>query len=549
MTVLMVVELLVVLVALWIGARYGSLALGAISGIGLAILVFGFHLKPGDPPTDVIYIIIAAVTCAGILQASGGMDWMIQIAERLLRRHPNRITLLAPLTTFLLTVLVGTGHVVYTLMPIICDIAIQKGIRPERPCGIASISAQIGITCSPIAAAVVAFSAISIDNGFPVSNVQIIMVTIPACIIGILAAVAYSWNRGLDLDKDPKFQAKLRDPQQYAYIYGSNATTLNKKIPQSSKNAVYIFLGTLAVIVVISITQMFGLNILPSYKNISAVSHVESARFTEISVDTVRVKSYTMNGKDTLWLPSEGDVAFAEKKGLSVEHVSDTVTVPASTENAAGTGTSATMDAKKLAKGGIVVSGLTKSTDKALSMNIVIQILMLVACALMIIFCKAKPKDAVSGPVWQNGMVAVVAIYGIAWMSNTYFDNYQTEMQTLLGGIVKDYPWSIAFAFFAVSVLINSQGAVVVSMLPLAYSLGIPGWILLGVMPSVYGYFFIPNYPSDIATVNFDRSGTTVIGKYLLNHSFMAPGLIHVVCATASGLAISYVYHFWLGLY
>lgn len=291
MTVLMVVELLVVLVALWIGARYGSLALGAISGIGLAILVFGFHLKPGDPPTDVIYIIIAAVTCAGILQASGGMDWMIQIAERLLRRHPNRITLLAPLTTFLLTVLVGTGHVVYTLMPIICDIAIQKGIRPERPCGIASISAQIGITCSPIAAAVVAFSAISIDNGFPVSNVQIIMVTIPACIIGILAAVAYSWNRGLDLDKDPKFQAKLRDPQQYAYIYGSNATTLNKKIPQSSKNAVYIFLGTLAVIVVISITQMFGLNILPSYKNISAVSHVESARFTELSVDTVRVKS------------------------------------------------------------------------------------------------------------------------------------------------------------------------------------------------------------------------------------------------------------------
>lgn len=145
-----------------------------------------------------------------------------------------------------------------------------------------------------------AFSAISIDNGFPVSNVQIIMVTIPARIIGILAAVAYSWNRGLDLDKDPKFQAKLRDPQQYAYIYGSNATTLNKKIPQSSKNAVYIFLGTLAVIVVISITQMFGLNILPSYKNISAVSHVESARFTELSVDTVRVKSYVMNGKDTL---------------------------------------------------------------------------------------------------------------------------------------------------------------------------------------------------------------------------------------------------------
>lgn len=155
MTLLMIVELLVVLVALWVGARYGSLALGAIFGIGLAILVFCFHLKPGTPPTDVIYIIIAAVTCAGMLQASGGMDWMIQIAERLLRKHPERITILAPFTTFFLTVLVGTGHVVYTLMPIICDIALKKGIRPERPCGIASITSQIGITCSPIAAAVV----------------------------------------------------------------------------------------------------------------------------------------------------------------------------------------------------------------------------------------------------------------------------------------------------------------------------------------------------------------------------------------------------------
>lgn len=155
MTLLMIVELLVVLVALWVGARYGSLALGAISGIGLAILVFCFHLKPGTPPTDVIYIIIAAVTCAGMLQASGGMDWMIQIAERLLRKHPERITILAPFTTFFLTVLVGTRHVVYTLMPIICDIALKKGIRPERPCGIASIASQIGITCSPIAVAVV----------------------------------------------------------------------------------------------------------------------------------------------------------------------------------------------------------------------------------------------------------------------------------------------------------------------------------------------------------------------------------------------------------
>lgn len=492
MTLLMIVELLVVLLALWVGARYGSLALGAISGIGLAILVFCFQLKPGNPPTDVIYIIIAAVTCAGILQASGGMDWMIQIAERILRKHPERITILAPFTTFLLTMLVGTGHVVYTLMPIICDIALKKGIRPERPCGIASIASQIGITCSPIAAAVVAFSTISIDNGFHVSNVQIILVTIPACIIGILFAVATSWHRGLDLDKDPKFLAKLADPAQKAYIYGNTATTLNKKIAPESKRAVYIFLAALTIIVIISIASMMGVNLLPSYNTIQVVSGAP-----------------------------------------------DTVTLPGGV----------TETAKQLAKAGVVLPGVTEVIQKPLAMNVVIQITMIAAAALMLIFCKAKAKTAVSGAVWQNGMVAVVAIYGIAWMSDTYFSNYQPEIQGLLADLVKAYPWTIAIAFFFVSVLINSQGAVVVAMLPLAYSLGIEGWVLLGVMPSVYGYFFIPNYPSDIATVNFDRSGTTVIGKYLLNHSFMVPGLIHVVTASIAGLGISYLYHFVLGLY
>ena len=438
-TFTMILQLCIVLGALWIGSRYGSLALGAISGIGLAILVFGFQMKPGTPPTDVIYIIIAAVTCAGVMQASGGMDWLIQIAERLLRKHPQRITFLAPLCTFFLTVLVGTGHVVYTLMPIICDIALKKGIRPERPCGVASIASQVGITCSPIAAAVVAFVSISNSNGFNISIPQVLMVTLPACILGLIAASAASYNRGLDLDKDPVFQAKLKDPEQYNYIYGETATSLDREISQSSKNAVYIFLGAILAIVAFAAFPQ----LLPVY-------------------DTGRLK-----------------------------------------------------------------------------MNIVIQIIMITAAALMIIFCKASPKKAVAGAVWQSGMVAVVAIYGIAWLADTYFSNYIKEIQTMLEGVVAQYPWSIAFVFFLVSVLINSQGAVVVAMLPLAYQLGIPGAVLLGVFPSVYGYFFIPNYPSDIATVNFDRSGTTVIGKYLLNHSFMMPGMVCAVVSTLAAYGLS----------
>lgn len=448
MSAVMIIELLIVLCALYVGSRYGSLALGAISGIGLAILVFGFGMKPGTPPTDVIYIIIAAVTCAGTLQASGGMDWMIQIAEKMLRKHPGNITFLAPITTFFLTVLVGTGHVVYTLMPIICDIALKKNIRPERPCAVASIASQVGITCSPIAAAVVAFVTISNANGFMVSIPQVLMITIPACLCGLIVASLYSYRRGKDLDKDPDFLRRKSDPETFKYMYGNSATTLGKEISKSAKASVFVFLGALLVIVFFAFCQMI---------------HV------------------TKGGES---------ITLAQHMGIP-------------------------------------------------KMNIIIQIIMLAAAAANIMFCKAEPKKAVGGAVWQSGMVAVVAIYGIAWLADTYFSNYLDDMKLMLADMVKNYPWSIAFVFFLVSVLINSQGAVVVAMLPLAYELGIAGPVLLGILPSVYGYFFIPNYPSDIATVNFDRSGTTVIGKYLLNHSFMIPGLISVSVSTVIGYLLT----------
>ena len=442
----MIIQLLIVLAALYVGSRYGSLALGAISGIGLAILVFGFGLEPGTPPTDVIYIIIAAVTCAGTLQASGGMDWMIQIAEKLLRKHPGHITFLGPLVTFFLTVLVGTGHVVYTIMPIICDIALKKNIRPERPCGVASVASQVGITCSPIAAAVVAFVTISNANGYMVSIPQVLMVTIPACVIGLMCAAAASYKMGKDLGEGAEFLARKADPKIYKYMYVNKTSLLDKEIPRSAKVSVFIFLAAILVIV---------------------------------------------------------GFAFCQMIKVGGEPLSKLINLP--------------------------------------KMNICIQIIMLVAAALNIMLCKVDLKNCVSGSVWKSGMVAVIAIYGIAWLADTYFGNYMDQMKAMLTDLVTAYPWSIAFVFFLVSVLINSQGAVVVAMLPLAYELGIAGPVLLGVLPSVYGYFFIPNYPSDIATVNFDRSGTTVIGKYLLNHSFMMPGLISVWVSTIVGYLIANV--------
>ncbi|MBQ4183450.1 MAG: C4-dicarboxylate ABC transporter, partial [Bacteroidales bacterium] len=322
-----------------------------------------------------------------------------------------------------------------------------KNIRPERPCGVASVASQVGITCSPIAAAVVAFVTISNANGYMVSIPQVLMVTIPACVIGLMCAAAASYKRGKDLDKDPEFLARKADPKIYKYMYVNKTSLLDKEIPRSAKVSVFIFLAAILVIV---------------------------------------------------------GFAFCQMIKVGGEPLSKLINLP--------------------------------------KMNICIQIIMLVAAALNIMLCKVDLKNCVSGSVWKSGMVAVIAIYGIAWLADTYFGNYMDQMKAMLTDLVTAYPWSIAFVFFLVSVLINSQGAVVVAMLPLAYELGIAGPVLLGVLPSVYGYFFIPNYPSDIATVNFDRSGTTVIGKYLLNHSFMMPGLISVWVSTVVGYLITNVF-------
>ena len=478
---IIIIELFVVLLALYLGSRYGSLALGAIAGLGLAFLVFDHGLQPGTPPTDIIYIIIAAITCAGVLQASGGMDWLVQIAERLIRRHPRYIVFIAPLCTFFLTILVGTGHVMYTLMPIIVDVCIKRGIRPVRPCSVASVASMIAIICSPISAAVIAFSTISHIYGFDISIPQIIAVTIPSCLVGIMTAALWNSRRkGFELVGDPHFQEYIANEANREYVYGHTDTVLDKKISPKAKRAVIIFLSAIAIIIILAFVQA----ILPAHETIVAVD----------------------GAKDVLMPTGE------------------------------------TVTPQRLAEAGILMEGVTMKQAVAVKMHLVIQIILITAAALMIIFCGAKPKAAVAGNVWQSGMVAVVAIYGIAWLANTFFGAHMEDIKGLLGTMVSEYHWTIALMFFVFSVLINSQGAVLVSLLPVAYALGIPGWVLLGVLPCAYGYFFIPNYPTDIATVNMDRTGSTKIGRFVLNHSFMVPGLFSVIVSTIVCYALAYLF-------
>ena len=428
---------------LYLGSRYGGVGLGAVSGIGLLVEVFVFRMPPGSPPVDVMLIILAVVTCASILEAVGGLKFMLQVAERVLRSNPRRITFLGPIVTYLMTCLLGTGHAVYSIMPIIADIALKSNIRPERPMAAASIASQLGITASPISAAVVFYLARIIElPGFEhISLLNIMSVTVPATLAGTLIMSFYSLYRGKELQDDPEYQRRLQDPAWRDRILSTTSTTLNEELPGSARRAVYLFLLALVLIVAVA---MF-----PAVRTIG-----------------------------------EG---------------------------------------------------------KPIAMSLIIQMMMIGFGGIILLLCKVNPQTVIGGVVFKSGMVAALAIFGIAWMSDTYFRYAMPAFSGSITQIVRSYPWTFGFALFAVSVVINSQAATANMLLPVGISLGLPAPLLVGLMPATYGYFFIPNYPSDIATVYFDVTGTTKIGRYYFNHSFMVPGLIGVVSACAVGYVLAQV--------
>ena len=434
------VQFLFLLLMLYIGSRYGGIGLGAVSGIGLAVEVFVFKMPPTSPPIQVMLIIMAVVTCAAILEAAGGLKYMLQVAERLLRKHPRMVTLIGPLSTYTMTFLLGTGHAVYSIMPIIGDVALKNGIRPERPMAAASVASQLGITASPISAAVVYYLSQLAGVADGLSLMSILAVTVPATFLGTIGMSLYSMRRGVELSDDPEYKRRQEDPLWADKIRNTTATTLGEKLPTSARNSVLLFLLALVVIVIVAM--------------------------------------------------------IPELRTLQVG-------------------------------------------EKAIKMSVIIQMLMLAFGGVILCVTKTHSAKVPDGVVFKSGMVAAIAIFGIAWMSDTYFQYAMPQFKAGITSMVTEYPWTFAFAMFAVSVVINSQAATCRMMLPVGLALGLPPALLIGLMPSSYGYFFIPNYPSDIATVNFDISGTTKIGKWYFNHSFMAPGLVGVVTACLLGYPLA----------
>lgn len=438
MSAMFLLQFAIVLLCIFVGARVGGIGLGVFGGLGLAILSFGFGLKPAGLPIDVMFMIMAVVAAAAAMQAAGGLDYMIKIATKILRRNPKHITFIAPAVTWLFTFLAGTGHVAYSVLPVIAEVSRQNGIRPERPMSMAVIASQFAIVASPIAAAVVAVVAYLEPQGIHLGDV--LMVTIPSTILGLFLACIFVNKMGKELKDDPEYQHRLNDPK-YADTFTSTTSDKEVEISSTAKISVSLFLfGALLVVV---------MGAFPALRPVF------------------------------------------DGKPMGMAHT--------------------------------------------------IEIIMLSIGALIILTCKPDGTEITKGSVFHAGMRAVIAIFGIAWLGDTLMQAHMTEVKDMVKGLVETAPWAFAFALFVLSVLVNSQGATVATLFPLGIALGIPAPILIGVFVAVNGYFFIPNYGPIIASIDFDTTGTTKIGKYILNHSFMLPGLLSMIFCLLIGLGLAHV--------
>jgi anaerobic C4-dicarboxylate transporter DcuA len=435
----MILQFAVILIALGIGARVGGIGLGLWGGVGLLVLGF-LGAAPTAPPIDVMLIILAVIMAASVMEAAGGIDFLVHVAERIIRRNPKQVTIVAPLVTWTFTFLAGTGHIVYPLLPVIYEVAHQNGIRPERPMAIATIASQQAITASPVAAATAAMIGLFASRNLPFGLPQILMICVPATLIGVIVAALVQTRVGRELKDDSEYQARLTAGEVKAHVKPAPGEA--KPLPATGKISAGIFLTGVAFVV--------ALGLFPTLRT----------------------------------LPGGG-------KPVTI------------------------------------------------AMPVAIEIVMLAIAAVLLLVTKVKPDVVTKTQTCRAGITAIVGIFGLAWMGDTFIEANRDVIVGSLGNMAKAAPWTFSIGLFLASVLLYSQAATARALMPLGLSLGIPPQFLIGTFPAVNGYFLIPNYGTIIAAINFDRSGTTRIGKFVINHSFLLPGLISTTVAVFVGLVIA----------
>ncbi|HTJ12360.1 MAG TPA: anaerobic C4-dicarboxylate transporter family protein [Dinghuibacter sp.] len=444
------IQLAILLTMILLGARMKGIGLGVMGMIGMLIFVVVFHLRPGEPPLDVMMIILSIVTTAACMQAAGGLDYLVYLAEKLIRRNPSRVVFLGPIVVFFLALFAGTSHVVYSMLPIIYEVSLEKRIRPERPLSISVIASHIALTGSPMAAATAALAAIL---GYPGAAVDIMRVAIPACFIGMLAGAASVLRMGRDLPAVgplPGEAGALPEGAAPAAV-AMPAAAVARTFKPGAKTAVYIFgAAILAVVLAGSLPWL-----LPHWP--------------------------------------------AGKATFSV------------------------------------------NADGTLKMVTVIEIVTLAASAAILAFTPTRAADVPRTGLFTSMAIALVSVFGVVWMSATFMENNQLVIQNALGGIAKAHPWTFSIVAFIMGVLMFSQAATTKVVMPLGLALGLPAPVLIAIFPAVNSDWVLPGYPTLLAAIQIDKTGSTRIGKWLLNHSFIRPGIVTVVVAIAVGFALAKV--------
>lgn len=430
----------ILIVSIALGSRIGGVGLGTVAGAGLAGMVFVLGVAPGKLPVDVIFIILTVITAASALQSAGGLDLLVEIAGKAMRKRPRAITFVAPLLTYTLTLLCGTEHVVYSLLPVIAEVARGAGVRPERPLSISVVAAQQAITASPISAAtatILTLLGASAGIGLP----DILKVVIPATLMGVFAgALSVAW-RGKELSEEMEYQKRLSDGAIAAPVTDIAMDAQQRK---HATWAVIIFLSAAATIVLLGL-----------YPNLR---------------------------------PMDG-----------------------------------------------------AATPKRIAMAPSIEIVMLLAAALIMWVGQVKPEDVVSSRVMRAGCVALVSIFGIAWLGSTFFEANRQAIVGSISHIIEHFPWVFAFGLFVLSIFLYSQAATTAALLPVGIQLGIAPALLIGMFPAVNGFFFFPTYGTVVAAINFDQTGTTRVGRFMIDHSFLRPEIVATTTSVITGLLLARV--------
>ncbi len=440
---LFAVEALVVVGAIVMGTKSSGVALGIWGGVGVAVLVFVFGVDPGSPPIDAILIILAVILAAATMQVAGGIDWMVAMAARAIRKRPKQVTIIAPFMSFLFCLGAGTGNIVYPLLPVIYDVSYQAKVRPERPLSMTVVASGIALACSPVSAAMAAMITLTDVAPYEFSMVEVLSVTIPAAIIGMIVSGLVMMRWGKELEDDPEYQARLADGRLTAQPESSSAQELT--FTKAGRNAAYIFLLGVVTIVI------FGL--FPDIR-----PQIEGA------------------------------------EGLS----------------------------------------------EPIAVTPIIQMVMFTVAALILLISKPDMKVVPESSVFKAGIVSAIALFGLAWLTDTFIGEWETEIVDTVGGWVNDYKSVFFIGVFLVAALTTSQSTATRTIVPIGLAAGLSPALISGMWAGGFaGVFTLPTNGSQIAAANFDETGTTKLGTKLVDHSFIIPVLLLGFTTALAGAAIA----------